>query len=173
MPNNDMITNTINLLADRFRDTSGVLEEPAEKMKIPVILNDQSAVYSFDIAQKVGNLAKELFPFFKAIKGAHSMCDYMVFAQQAGKAYVLLVELKKGDSQTGPQLRAGKNFALFIISTYNRVYKKNLTPIIRMISVHNAKVIKKGTTKMKEVCYDAEGFADFKGNAFCIQEFLK
>lgn len=173
MPNNDMIAQTISLLADSFRNTTGVLEEPAEKMKVSVSTTGNSAVYSFDIAQKAGLSSKDLFPFFKTVMGAHTMCDYMIFAQQAGKLFILLVELKKGDSQAGPQLRAGRNFASFIVNTFNRVYKQNITPEIRMISVHNANVIKKGTTKMKDVSYDAEGFADFKGNTFCVQEFLK
>lgn len=173
MLKNDLITKTKDLLADFFKDSTNLLEEPAEKMRIQVIQTGKSVVYSFDIAQKKGLSHKDLFPFFKTFKGAHTMCDYMIFAQQTGKLYILLVELKKGSSNTGPQLRAGKIFASFIADTFNRVYKQNIAPEIRMISVRNAKIIKKGTTKVKGVCYNPEGFADFKGNTFCIQEFLK
>lgn len=173
MQNNDVIKKMMDLISDSFLNLTGFLEEPTEKMRIPIVSACKSAVYSFDIAQKKGVTYKDLFPFFKAIKRAHTMCDYMVFAFQAGQLYVLLVELKKGHADAGPQLRAGKNFASFIVDTFNRIYKQNVTPNIRMISVHNANVIKKGTTRMKGVTYDSNYFADFKGKTFCIQEFLK
>lgn len=52
MLKNDLITKTMDLLADFFKDSTNLLEEPAEKMRIQVIQTGKSVVYSFDIAQK-------------------------------------------------------------------------------------------------------------------------
>ena len=97
----------------------------------------------------------------------------MLWVQKNGQTYIILIELKKGKQQTGPQLRAGRHLAEFIVHTFNRINNLNLEPIIRMVSIHNASVRKKGPVKMKTIEYDSENMAKFSGNTFCIAEFVK
>lgn len=177
MPSQNQIALAASLIERSFHCEKNVLEEKCEAMSIPIdnrgINSSMYKLFSFDKNLDARTYPKGLFPFFEKIKGAHSVCDYMLWVQQAGQLYILLVELKSGEQSGGPQLRASHSFANFVVEIFNRVYKKNVAPEIRMITIHNADIQKKGRVRTKPVEYNADGFAEFKGNTFCIQEFLK
>ena len=118
---------------------------------------------------KNGNV---LFPFLNQGKKMQSMCDYILFCSNNNKLYILLIELKKGKEQVTNQLEAGKNLSQFIISTLNRVNSLKINPQIRLISIRNKNIIRKGKTNC-EVKYDKNSFCTFEGNKFVIKEFLK
>ena len=59
------------------------------------------------------------------------------------------------------QLKAGKCFAQFIISTLNRVEKLNIKPEIRLISIRNNNIVRKGASHCKDVEYDKDYFHIF------------
>lgn len=166
---NNIITELDNLLVSNFKNSNKNLDEPQEEMSIPI---DSKGVafssYSFDKI-KNGNV---LFPFLNQGKKMQSMCDYILFCSNNNKLYILLIELKKGKEQVTNQLEAGKNLSQFIISTLNRVNNLKINPQIRLISIRNKNIIRKGKTNC-EVKYDKNSFCTFEGNKFVIKEFLK
>ena len=70
------------------------------------------------------------------------------------------------------QLKAGKCFAQFIISTLNRVEQLDIKPEIRLISIRNNNIARKGSLRCKEIEYDKDNFHTFHGKNFFIKEFL-
>lgn len=164
------------LIEKSFCNSKGCFEEPRERMKVPIdnrYIGANYCVFSFDKNLDAKLYPKGLFPFLEKIKGAHSVCDYMLWVQKNGQTYIILIELKKGKQQAGPQLRAGRHLAEFIVHTFNRINNLNLEPKIRMVSIHNTYVRKKGPVRMKAIEYDSEDMAEFRGNTFCIADFIK
>lgn len=171
---NDTLVRISNLIEKNFHREKMFLEETKSNMKIQIDgRNVDLSVFSFDVDLSATEYPKGLFPFFHKGKGVHSVCDYMLWVYKNGEIYILLIELKKGKDQTGPQLKAGKVLANFIVQTYNRVNKMNIIPKIRMISIHNINIQKKGSIKVKPIKYNSENMVSFKGNRFCVIDFLK
>ncbi|VTQ01793.1 hypothetical protein [Sphingobacterium daejeonense] len=113
-----------------------------------------------------------IFPFFNNKKsGVCKICDYLIFGLENNKIYAILIELKKGDRNTMPQLKAAENFLNFIISTANRLEGKNINVITRKVSIKEIK--RKPKTKIKDIEYDSHNHHIFEQNKFHIRSFLK
>ena len=172
---NNVLCKVDSLLSTVYKEPKGKMEE--KKIKMSLSISDhgrQYLLYSFDKVVRFANNTKaaDLQPYFKTNAGVKSMCDYFLFCWERGKLYVLLIELKQGANNVTHQLLAGKLFALYIISTLNRVENTTIQPEIRRIAVRNSYIIKKGTS-MKSVVYDSDSFCTFAGSEFHLPEFLK
>lgn len=170
----EILLNIHSLICDYFLYRKSNLEEIKSNMIVPVDAHGVQCIkYVFDKDfKKEDNYPLGLFPFFKNIKKAHSMCDYCIFCDWRGSLYVLLFELKGGNSTTN-QLNAGENFVKFIVSTINRIYDVNYEPHIRKIRVKNKNLFNKRRTKMSPVEYDDNHFYTFEGNTIVLQSLLK
>ena len=84
---------------------------------------------------------------------------------------MLIIELKRGKSQTLPQLKAARCFVDYIISTVNRVNEISIKPEIRLISVHEYNIPKK-SIRDKGIKYDKDRHCQFKQRSFEIRKFL-
>jgi hypothetical protein len=164
---NDIAT----ILHEDFKCDRLLFEEKDAGMKIDVDSSGcQCIVYKYD--KKLGKEYKGgLFPFFAKNEGVCKVSDYIVFAEHKRTLYCLIIELKKGKSQTFPQLLAAKEFVKYIVNTLNRVTKKTYTPKIRLISIHGINLRKKKTTMM-EVQYDQNSHCIVKSNLFKVKLYL-
>lgn len=148
-----------------------VLEEKTVEMKISIDSNGCNfLLYKYD-----KELKKEyrggLFPFFAKNRGVCSVCDYILFAEVGKKLFILIIELKKGNEQTLPQLKAACCFVNYIMGTINRVNRTSIEPEIRLISIHEYNVVKK-STREKGINYDSDCHCQFKQRKFQIKKFL-
>ena len=154
-----------------FRSSKKRMEECQASMRIDVDHTGcLSSFYSFDKA-----LGKEykggLFPFFAPVKGANKVCDFIVFAERANRNYILLIELKKGNSQTFPQLKAANDFINYVIATVNRVCDKVYRPTIRLISIHDIDLPKRPTAPTG-IIYDDNNHHIVKSRRFVLKHYL-
>ena len=166
-----IISKLCSLLTPEFRNQKNCLEEPQENLSIP-IKNDGVSFLSYSYDKTIKGKTKDIFPFLAKNKDVHSMCDYIIFCQEKKKLFILLIELKKGNNEVMTQLKAGKCLAQFIVSTLNRVEKLNIKPEIRLISIRNNNIVRKGASHCKGVEYDKDCFYTFHGKNFFIKEFL-
>lgn len=163
-----------NILDAYFKtDTLTRLKEDEANMEVELINDGQRFIcFTFDKNLSKRDYPNGLFPFFnRGEVGVTKICDYIIFTEQAGTLYILLIELKKGNHNVTKQLEAGKCFAEFVISTLNRVYLQNITPEIRKISVKEIKVRPK--QKQKPIEYDNNNFHTFCSSKFRIKSYLK
>ena len=131
----------------------------------------KSIMFSFD--KQLGKKYKGgLFPFFAKTKEVCSICDYMLFAIEGKKLYILLIELKKGNANSSKQLKATECFANFIVETIKRVKKYQIDFSVRKISIKNPR-IKKKKTKITEHSYDQDNHAILETSKFYLKSFLK
>lgn len=165
MNNIDRLSNIL----DHFfkEDVVSKLQEKQEDMQIDFITDNKRFLsFSFDkqpLPSK--DFPKGLFPFFnKGESKVNSFCDYIIFTENSGNLFVLLIELKSGKNNVTKQLDAGKCFADFIVSTLNRVYNLNVTPQIRKISIRKGNIKNKPQRKTRIKYVD-----DF--HTFCDQKF--
>ncbi|WP_139959984.1 hypothetical protein [Flavicella sediminum] len=169
MSNIDLFTNVLN---SDFVSKENTLEEPKENMKIPLDNSGcNSIVFKFDT-----QLGKEfkggIFPFLnRGETGVCKVCDYIIFAEQNGKTFAIVIELKLGKDGTQKQLNSGICISTFIKDTVNRVYNKKIKLIQRKVSIHEFK--RKNRTKLKEIEYNENNTHIFTQNTFRVQEFLK
>lgn len=80
------------------------------------------SLYRFDLEEK------DFLPFFNkthgASEGLRKFCDYVLLVKYREKTYVLLIELKRGDTSGAyKQLNASEIFIEFIYKTAERLYK--------------------------------------------------
>jgi hypothetical protein len=148
------------------------LEEPTENMEVDFDNGRLPYVATkFDRVLARKDFPKGLIPFFnRGEKHVCAVCDYIIFCEFKGHLYVLLVELKKGANKVTEQLFAGKCIANFIISTANRVFKINLEPRVRLISIRGRHI--KPKQKQREVEYDENSFHTFSSSKFWLREYL-
>lgn len=168
----NIIAKLCSLLTPEFRNQRNCLEEPQENMSIPII-DDGVNFLSYSYDKTIKGKTKDIFPFLSKNKGVHSMCDYILFCKEKNKLFILLIELKKGNNEVMTQLKAGKCLAQFIVSTLNRVEKLQIIPEIRLISIRNNNIARKGASRCKGVKYDKDNFFTFQGKNFFIKEFLQ
>lgn len=167
-----MLTKIKDILSIEFLFEGNALEEIEIGMHRDLIKSGcRCLIYNFD-----KNLSKEykggFFPFFKReTPKVCSMCDYTIFAENNHQLYVLLVELKKSNQSTFPQLKAGETFVKFILNTVKRINDINISPQIRYISIKEIKTSKK-TTKEKGVVYDDNNHYETTSMKFWVKEFL-
>ena len=150
-----------NILDDFFKNNiTSVLEEKQNFLS-----------FSMDRTLSEKDFPKGLFPFFnRGLPGVCLFCDYIIFSELKGTLFVLLIELKKGKYNVTKQLEAGKCFVEFIISTVNRVYKQDISPEIRKISIREYK--KKPKQKQKSIKYDENNFHTFDDSKFFLKKYL-
>ena len=155
-----------NILDDFFKNNNTkVLEEKQAGMSVDLI-NEKQIFLSFSMDRTLSekDFPKGLFPFFnRGLPGVCLFCDYSTL-------FVLLIELKKGKDNVTKQLEAGKCFVEFIISTVNRVYKQDISPEIRKISIREYK--KKPKQKQKSIKYDENNFHTFDDSKFFLKKYL-
>lgn len=166
-----ILSEIADILHEDFKCKVNYFEEKDAKMKIDIDSNGcQCLIYKYD-----KNLSKEykggLFPFFAKNAGVCKVSDYIVFAERNKALFCILVELKRGRSQTFPQLKAAKEFVNFVINTVNRVKGKTYKPIIRLVSIHELKIRKK-KTMARTVDYDQDSHFVMSSNQFVLKYFL-
>ncbi len=145
------------------------LKEDGVMKPIPLVKSGINyRLFSFDKKYKRGQCPNRLFTFFTTIAGAQTMCDYCLVGVKKRKLFVLLFELKKGDEQVMGQLKAGAEFAKFIIGSVNRINGWAVQPEIRLISVRASNVLLKSPTRILPVVYDANNFYTFKGTTIDV-----
>lgn len=166
-----ILSDIANVLHDDFKCRANYFEEKDADMKIDIDANGcQYLIYKYD--KKLGKEFKGgLFPFFAKNSGVCKVSDYVVFAERNKTLYCLVIELKRGKSQTLPQLKAAKEFVQYIISTVNRVKGKSYNPVIRLVSIHELKIRKKKTLA-RTVDYDQDSHYIMKSNQFVLKYFL-
>jgi hypothetical protein len=160
------------ILSEEFITNKSYLAEPKENMRVDLIkAGCNSFIFNFD--KQLGKEYKGgVFPFFNCgEKGVCKVCDYVIFAEKAGKLYSLVIELKKGREGTNPQLKAGVCFVDYIKATVNRVYDKDFDLTVRKVSIKEFK--RKNRTKIKDIEYNEHNIHEFSEDKFRLQAFLK
>jgi hypothetical protein len=163
-----------NIIDDHFKeDDIRKLKEVQADMEVDFISDGQRYLtFTFDKNLSRREYPKGLFPFFtKGIAELNSFCDYLIFAEKESKLYVLLIELKKGNSKVTVQLNASKCFTDYLIATINRVFNQQIIPEIRLISIRERHI--KPKQKQKEVEYDVNNFHTFSSSKFRLKSYLK
>ncbi|UXD71383.1 hypothetical protein MUK51_08820 [Sphingobacterium faecium] len=168
------ILEKISTILDNFfkEDSITKLQELTEGMVIDFVCDKKSYLsFSFDKQLPANDFPKGLFPFFNRGEAkVTSFCDYIIFTEEKNKLFILLIELKKGRSNTTKQLEAGKCFSEFLVATLNRVYGVNINPEIRKISVRETHV--KPKQKQKPIKYNSDGFHTFCNSKFWLKKYL-
>lgn len=161
-----------NILDDFFKeDNISKLQEINENMVIDFENENKKYLsFSFDKQLPAKDFPKGLFPFFnRGVPMVTSFCDYVIFSENKKELFILLIELKKGNNNVTKQLKAGKCFAEYVVSTLNRVYNLNITPQIREISIRKRNV--KPKQQQKRINY-IDNFHTFSDNKFRLKRYL-
>jgi len=79
-------------------------EDDAGSSCPPVVIKKSGPALVLKLDQK----GAEVFPFFKKEPNLTSVCDYLIFYEDQGNAYVLLCELKSGNSERGKTKATGQ-----------------------------------------------------------------
>jgi hypothetical protein len=148
------------------------LKEPQAQMELDFVSDNKRFLsFSFDKQLPVKDYPKGLFPFFnRGEPKVTSFCDYIIFTENKGELFILLIELKKGGDNVTKQLNAAHCFSNYIISTVNRVYNKNISAQIRQISIRERHIKPKQMQKEIEYINDFHTFCDSK---FWLKKYLK
>jgi len=115
------------------------------------------------------DVENDLFPYFQNKEGYKKMCDYIVFAENAAKVYVFLVELKNSQESPQRQLVISKPFAEFLMSRIKKVDNLPHKEIVyRMIGIKQRARASKKTTKgfINDYLYDSDGYLLLPRNDF-------
>lgn len=165
----ESIQETIN--SDFFAPERNMLIEnrPGGVMSIPIQADGVPYVsYKFDV--DLSGYRGGLFPFFSQKDGVRRISDYILFAERNNRIYGIMIELKKGKTDSIEQLEASKCLADYIIKTTFRVTKGTFDSRLRCITISEFHRIKKGT-KEKPVQY-INDHAEFKGRTLKLKAFL-
>lgn len=169
----DIISDIDYVLHNDFKCRENHLEEKGEDFQMSIRVNMdgcKAVLYKFD-KQLDKSYKGGLFPFFAKKENVCKVSDYMLFAEKKGTLYVIIIEMKRGKSQTFPQLKAATDFANYVIATVNRVKGTAYKPEIRWISIHGTK-IKKKKTKEKGITYDQDRHYVMRSNVFNVKLYL-
>lgn len=155
-----------------FKINSTELIEQNTSMQIELI-KDRCLSIIFQLDKQLGaNYRGGIYPFFNSRNsGVCKVCDYIIFAESNNDIYSLIIELKTGDKDTMPQLRAGECFVDFVIATVNRIYKTNYSINKRFVSIREFE--RKRKTKLRDIEYDENNHHFFEQNKLRIYTFLK
>jgi len=155
-----------------FKINSTELREDGASMQIELI-KDRCLSIIFQLDKQLGvNYRGGIYPFFNSRNGGVcKVCDYIIFAEINNTLYSLIIELKKGESDTKPQLRAGGCFVDFVIATVNRINNTNYSIHKRFISIREFE--RKRKTKLRDIEYDENNHHFFEQNKLRIYTFLK
>ena len=159
------------VLNQDFLWNNSYFEEP-DVMRVDVN-NNGCQVLTFQLDKQLdGRYRGGLYPFFNnQNSNVCKACDYIMFAEHQGTQYAIVIEMKRGDNSTSEQLKAGLSFVDFVISTMNRVFRKNYTVAKRRVSIKEVK--RKRKTKIKDITYNADSHHTFDQSIFCSIAFLK
>ncbi len=160
------------VLQPDFKITSCELREDGASMQIGIIKNGCISTI-FQLDKQLGRAYKGgIYPFFNSRNSdVCKVCDYIIFAESNNTLYSLIIELKKGKSDTSPQLKAGECFVDFVIATVNRIFSTNYIVHKRFVSIREFRRKKK--TKQRDIEYDENKHHLFEQNNFRIFAFLK
>lgn len=159
------------ILNQDFIWNNSYLEEQSANMKI-VLRNDGCQVLTFKLDKQLTKEFKGgVFPFFSKNKYVCTVCDYIIFSENNGEYFAIVIELKKGKQSTTEQLNAGINFVKFVVSTVNRVKKRNYSVKLRKVSIKDT--FRKRKTKIKDISYDSNSHHLFTQEIFYSLAFLK
>lgn len=131
-------------------------------------------LYRFDM--RPGEL---LFPFpYFSLKdadgnglGVAKSCDYVMFAERGGEAYIILIELKLGKDDPKPQLDQMRFFIEFIQKRAARA-GIDINAKVRMLGVSD--VVMKMSTKMgNKVIYENDFAQLYDGTFIRLSELVK
>lgn len=86
----------------------------------------------------------KLLPFFKNVKGAKSIADYVFFQESNNQLYVFIFELSTKKHKTH-QFEPTKLFVEYILNTYKRIYGTNLIVNFRNVIIRKNYQPKKTT----------------------------
>lgn len=148
-----------------------VLEEP-KVMTVSVKGCPKSAsltLYRFDPNKE------EIFPFFEKEIGLRSICDYVLLADYGDDLYILLMELKLGNSKAKEQLNATENLISYIIASALRIKREiDRDKIhIRKIRISERRRQYTRKTKVRDIEYDENSYLDYPWDALHIRALLK
>lgn len=135
-------------------------KENKHKQQCVKILDEKSkclnrSLFRFDLEEK------EFLPFFNKTdnspEGLRKFCDYILLVEYKKKTYILLIELKRGEtSGADKQLRASESFIGFLYTTATRLQtdfnNSNFDPkkiILRKIIIKACKSNKTETHRKK------------------------
>lgn len=155
-----------------FKINSTELREDSASMQIELIKDHCLSIIfqldkQLDISYRGG-----LYPFFNSRnRDVCKACDYIIFAESNNTLYALIIELKKGQNDTKPQLKAGSCFVDYVLATVNRIHNTNYSIHKRFISIREYQ--RKRKTKLKEIEYDRNNHHSFEQNKLRILSFLK
>lgn len=160
------------VLNPEFKITTTELREDGASMQIELI-KDRCTSLIFQLDKQLGaNYRGGIYPFFdNRNSGVCKVCDYIIFAESNNTLYSLIIELKKGERDTKPQLKAGDCFVDFVIATVNRIYNTNYTINKRFVSIREFQ--RKRKTKLKDIEYDEYNHHYFNQQKLRIYTFLK
>lgn len=99
---------------------------------------------------------EKLFPYFKEVSGLHQICDYFIFAEDNGRFFIFLVELKRHQGSPIKQLDISESFVQFILSRAEKI-KKGITKKvhIRKLGIKDSKIApKRATGYYKNLSFD-------------------
>ncbi len=161
-----------------FRQMLDVIAEVIEAKHIPV---DQSQMVEIGTRGRTGTMSCKIcikdeeillcsfdergnnyrhFPYFQQKEGMVSMCDYILFVEDADKLFVFSIDLK--DSTAGPrqQTLITKPFAEFIVNRIKAVRGEvNFPKPVEYRQIGIKTTQQKMTTKgYEEAAYDANGY---------------
>jgi len=160
------------VLSPHFKSEEPNLAEESTSMSIELV-KDRCTSIVFKLDKQLSSEYKGgIFPFFDRTKSkVCKVCDYIIFAEFKNTLFALIIELKKGNQDTGPQLKAGECFAQFVIATVNRVNNSNYQLEMRKVSIKEYR--RKRKTKIRDIEYDSKGHHVFDQQKLRVVSFLK
>jgi hypothetical protein len=138
------------------------------------------SLYRFDLDKF------DLVPFFNNKEGTpaglRKFCDYILIAYFKSITYVLLIEMKRGDTSSAPkQLNASETFIRYLYQTAERLHKdfsdtftlfdKNKIKL-RKIVIKQSKSNKNGTQGEKKIDIKADPIVYQSSGQFLLPKFL-
>lgn len=114
---------------------------------------------------------KEPFPFFEkteGTKGLNAIADYVIFTENKGRLWAIIIELKNKKGDPKNQLFATRQFATYLIESINRQCKKQYKVEIRGIAYSK---LNRPTTNLKKP-YNKINNAYISGNKLNLTNFL-
>lgn len=163
---NDALPENLTLLKSLFHrqylvDGNELIEENLDfngkpfKMKITL---KASKGLSFVIF-KFESEKLDIFPYFGEVAGLKSMCDYVVFVEDAKFLYAFLFELKKTTNSAMPQLNISETFVNFVLERFKVIGKKFDKPFeIRKVAIKQYRSNKQTTQGYKERKFKENGY---------------
>lgn len=114
---------------------------------------------------------KNPFPFFATTedtKGLNAIADYIIFTENKGQLWAVVVELKNKKGDPRNQLYATKQFVEYLINSINRQCKQNYK--VEMRGIAYSKLVRQPTNLRKP--YDKIKNTYISGDKLNLSNFL-